>query len=208
MVTHGEKRSLPVGNFAAASTEKPIAIDSSSDTARGEPPSHHESECGDGRDGRVRLALRRVAERCSHVARHEAPRCHQCRSRPRPRASLRIRPNSQLGASSTHPNGMAVEPSALLSIHRVSAQAPAARRTCGPAFPRREVCWPKSALPCSSPRAGLRRFRLAVRSTLGCDTPADAESAGRGQPLEACGGGSRLTRLRHHHDCLRQLAAV
>ena len=45
MVTHGEKRSLPVGNFAAASREKPMAIDSSSDAARGEPPSHHESEC-------------------------------------------------------------------------------------------------------------------------------------------------------------------
>jgi hypothetical protein len=91
MVTHGEKRWLPVGNFAAASREKPMAIDSSSDAARGEPPSHYESECGDGRDGRVRLALRRVAERCSHVARHEALRCHQCRSRPRPRASPRIR---------------------------------------------------------------------------------------------------------------------
>ena len=72
MVTHGEKRWLPVGNFVAASREKPIAIDSSSDAARGEPPSHHESECGDGRDGRMRLVLRRVAERCSHVARHEA----------------------------------------------------------------------------------------------------------------------------------------
>ena len=72
MVTHGEKRWLPVGNFVAASREKPIAIDSSSDAARGEPPSHHESECGDGRDGRMRLVLRRVAEQCSHVARHEA----------------------------------------------------------------------------------------------------------------------------------------
>ena len=79
------------GEFVAASREKPMAIDSSSDAARGEPPSHQESECGDGRDGRVRLVLRRVAERCSHVARHEAPRCHQCRSRPRPRASPRIR---------------------------------------------------------------------------------------------------------------------
>jgi hypothetical protein len=97
MVTHGQKRWLTVRNFVAASSEKPMAIDGSSDAARGEPPSHHETECDDGRDRRVRLVLPRVAERSSHVARHEAPRCHQCRSR-RPRASPRVR---QIRASGT-----------------------------------------------------------------------------------------------------------
>ena len=50
-------------------------------------------------------------------------------------------------------HGMAVEPSALLSLHRMYAQAPVAGRTCGPAFPLREVSWPKSARTCSSPLA-------------------------------------------------------
>jgi hypothetical protein len=48
-------------------------------------------------------------------------------------------------------DGMAVEPSALLSIHRVYAHAPVAGRTCGPAFVRREVPVLKSAQTCSSP---------------------------------------------------------
>src|SRR5262249_37914779 len=47
----------------------------------------------------------------------------------------------------------AVEPTALLSIHRVYAQSPLSGRSCGPAFVRRQVSWPKSAQTCSSPAA-------------------------------------------------------
>ena len=51
---------------------------------------------------------------------------------PRRGDAPRYRQNSQLGASSTRPHGMAVEPSALLSIHRVYAQVPGAE---GPVAP-------------------------------------------------------------------------
>ena len=66
-------------------------------------------------------------------------------------------------------DGMAVEPSALLSIHRVYAQAAVAGRICRPAFPRREVSWPKSAQTCSSPvaqptdAAGAHRGERSLR---------------------------------------------
>ena len=45
------------GKFHGRHTEKPMAIDSSSDAARGEPPGPHESKCVDGRDGTARLML-------------------------------------------------------------------------------------------------------------------------------------------------------
>jgi hypothetical protein len=73
-------------------------------------------------------------------------------------------------------DGMAVEPSALLSLHRMYAQAPVAGRTCGPAFPLREVSWPKSAQTCSSPEAGAETPALLLSASISLP-PGSVETA-------------------------------